>query len=84
MSGALEDLLVAVGENKAACCRPRLKTCLSLTFFLFYFLFGLVKCVKNAPAYLAERIFKSMKVNDTSVCHEPDKATHCFVASRPF
>lgn len=27
--------------------------------------FGLVKCVKNVPAYLAERLFKSMKVSCT-------------------
>lgn len=30
----------------------------------FLLLFSTVKCIRNKPAYFAERLYKSMKVND--------------------
>uniref|UniRef100_A0A8D3D5D3 Annexin n=1 Tax=Scophthalmus maximus TaxID=52904 RepID=A0A8D3D5D3_SCOMX len=44
-------------------------------------LVAVVKCVKNAPAYLAERLFKSMKVSFAKWLTE---STYCLVAPCPF
>lgn len=64
MSGNLEKLLVAVGEQTVSqesifilmIHRSWQRLLRSVLLFL-------VKCVKNVPAYLAELLFKSMKVS---------------------
>lgn len=65
MSGNLEDLLVAVGERSAPSWRPDMHVEWGAREINLNNLFSppLVKCVKSVPAYMAERLFKSMRVS---------------------
>lgn len=62
MSGTLQHLLVAVGE------KPQTSWTKSCTFEAQRLQCSCfpVKCVKNVPAYFAERLFSAMKVKRAS------------------
>lgn len=44
-------------------------------------MFHLVKCVKNVPAYLAERLFESMKVSSIPFTRPPKTLFSAFMFS---
>lgn len=69
MSGSLEDAFLAIGQSWALQYFSHFYVFNCLLVYIKHLLTFAVKCLKNKPAFFAERLYKSMKVNENIFAH---------------